>query len=215
MKLGEFFKKKPSASPVEAGMEQSPQPKPAVMNPVSPDVHREGERLAFQCPTCANTLTVNLETINPVSGVFADCPVCKNISHVPGGFRTQPIPQDSKITGGVYVPIGEFTDWFAAHPVVVTLKKNRQRELLYQYGLWAFCPKCGYRYSPTVLAYSLPFLKISQGSAGSLLNASSSGSGKEAKALLAGYCPSCRHKTLTVIIAEIPDAVRAVLNENR
>jgi hypothetical protein len=208
MKLKDIFQKNSSGLAI-------PMTEKGVRNPVSEDVHIKDESLSFQCPTCMSTLSVGLMNIDPIIGVFVDCSVCKNTSHVPGGFRTQSNQSGLSITGGALVPIGEFTEWFSAHPVVVSLKKNGKRDLLYDYGLWAFCPKCGYRYSPTVLAYSFPFMKLSQSTAGFVLNTSSSGSGKEANSLLAGHCPRCSHKTLNAIIEEIPENVRAVIAENR
>ena len=181
------------------------------INPASTDSFIRGGQLAFKCPTCPSAVFIGLSTIDPVIGVNVVCPGCGNTAHVPGSYRTRPNVAGLSITGGVEVSIAEYVDWFLSHPLVVTLKKAGQVDLLCDYGLWGFCPKCNYQYTSTVLAYNLPFLQMAHDADGFVLRTSTSNSYTETTALQSGHCPSCGHKSLIVIIADIPDYVRTAI----
>ncbi len=185
-----------------------------LMNPFSTKFFVEDAQLYFKCPTCPDACSVYLEQIDPIGGVLVVCPGCGNIAHVPGCYRTQPESPGFDITGGVLMPIKEFTDWFLSHPLIASMKSKRAYTHLYDYGLWALCPACGYRYSPTVLAYNLPFMKIRDAS-GSVLLTKTEESATETSSLQAGCCPSCGHQEITAIVSDIPDYVRKAFSANR
>ena len=180
----------------------------AAMNPTCTDYFISEGNIVFKCPTCQSAVFASIPQIDPIIGVNVVCTACGNISHVAGGYRTWPKLPDSKITGGVQVPISRYVDWFFSHPLVASLKKENQLDILYDYGLWGFCPGCHYQYASTVLAYTFPVLQMSSPSAGLVLNTSKPNSARDTIALHEGHCPSCKSAYLIIIIADIPKYVR-------
>jgi len=182
-----------------------------VVNPFSTEAAFEAEDLVFKCPTCHATMRVALTMIKQITGVNVICDKCKNVAHVPGGYKTNPKPVGLKITGSVRVAIAKFGDWYYSHPVINSLIKARQSDLLSDYGLWGFCGGCYHEYQRTVL-YILPFV---QGSGGVSFGARTPESAKDFNSLASGHCPSCGNDSLIVIVAEIPDYVRSAIESER
>jgi len=187
-----------------------------IINPTSHECIVSETQLIFFCPTCNGSVTVNTQQIHPVIGVNAICPGCGNVAHVPGSYRAEPVPSDIQITFGVKVPISRYVDWLFSHSTVSSLKQNGELDLLYSnYGLWAFCSECYYKYSPIVLAYTYPLYRMSKDTAGFLLSSSRPEPMKEILALHEGHCPSCSSEQMIIIVADIPDNIRAIIAEQK
>jgi len=137
-------------------------------NPVGQDVSIsgepiEGKQLRYLCPACKLPVWVERSKIVPVIGLNVQCANCKNISHVPGAFGSGALPPNLKITGGVIVPIKQFSEWYFHHPVVKSLLNEKQTELLSSYGLWGYCRKCFHQYRSTVLSMLPVYQEINSG----------------------------------------------------
>jgi hypothetical protein len=161
----------------------------------------------FKCPTCPNAIQVALSEIKPIIGVNVLCQNCRNVAHVPSGYRTTPNPEGLKITGSVQVSIAKFGDWYFSHQLIESLIKTGQSDLLADYGLYGFCAKCYHQYQNTVLVY----LPIAQRSGSFLFSTKTPESANDMNALRSGHCPSCGHDSLLVIATEIPDYVRTAI----
>jgi hypothetical protein len=181
------------------------------INPFTTEAVLKAGTILFKCPTCPNTVSVTLQQIDPIIGVSVACSSCKNICHVPGGYKTQLNPPELKITGSVRVPIAKYADWYYGHPYIKSLIRSSQSDLLFDYGLWAFCGACYHQFPATVLWG----LSSAQRAGGFVFNARTSSSAKDMNALVAGHCSHCRHKELIVVVAEIPDYVRNVITSNK
>jgi hypothetical protein len=192
----------PSDLPGEGQAAHTPGQEP--VNPFSTDAVIQGGELRFQCPTCPGGVAVDLGPMDPITGVNAVCPNCRNVSHVPGGYRAGQKPAGLRIWGGVKVPIARFGDWYAAHPLVASLVESGQSDILNDYGLWAFCASCYHQVPATVLT-SLP---MAQRASGFVFTARTPGSARDMESLVSGRCPSCGHGELIAIVADIPDYVR-------
>ena len=168
-----------------------------------------GDMLRFLCPTCRNPVLVERSKIEQVAGINVMCPECKNISHVPGAFRTGKLPTDLKITGGVIVPIKEFGEWYFDHPIVNSLINKGQHEFLYEYGLYGFCSKCFHQYGSTIL-FMLP-CEQDMKSQYTVFMAKTAESGEDLKSLLSGKCPSCGHDKMISIVTNIPIYVQEAI----
>jgi hypothetical protein len=179
----------------------------ATVNPFTTDVVIKSGILLFKCPTCPNTTSVTLQQIDPIIGVSVACSSCKNISHVPGIYKTEPKPPGMKITGSVRVPIAKFADLYFEHPLIQSLINSGQSDLLFDYGLWAFCGACYHQFPATVLwAFSM-----AHRTGGFVFNARTPDSAIDMNALRDGHCSHCQHKNLIVVVTEIPDYVRNVI----
>ena len=196
-----FGNKHPAATPVAAEITIG------AANPFTAAAVHQAGRIQFQCPTCSNTVTATLQQIDPLIGVNVACPNCKNISHVPGRYKTEPSAPELKITGSVRVPIASYADWYYGHPYVKSLIRSSQSDLLFDYGLWAFCSACYHQFPATVLWG----LASAQRAGGFVFNARTPDSAKDLNALAAGHCSHCRNTELLVLVAEIPDYVRNVI----
>ncbi|MHB1314575.1 MAG: hypothetical protein ACYCX2_03725 [Christensenellales bacterium] len=182
----------------------------ANMNPTSTYILISGGKFTFKCPICQSTIIVSIQNVDAIIGINVICLSCKNVIHVPGGYKTWPKPSGLKITGGVQVPISNYVDWFFSHPLVVSLKKSNKMDLLYDYGLWGFCPSCYYQYSATVLSYTFPVFHMSKPSEGFVLLTSRPDSENVVSSLKSGHCPKCSNTNLIVIVAEIPSYVQNI-----
>jgi len=184
-------------------------------NPASQDVSLfvEGKWLRYLCPTCMLPVRVERSKIDPVIGINIGCSNCKNISHVPGAFRTGKLPSNLKITGGVIVPIKEFSEWYFYHPIVRSLMSTNQIDLLSQYGLFGFCEKCFHYYQSTVLIQLPVFLRMKPEQI--IYNAKTPESAKDFHSLMSRKCPSCGHDKMIGIITNIPDYVRDAINAHK
>ncbi|OQA22691.1 MAG: hypothetical protein BWY63_00699 [Chloroflexi bacterium ADurb.Bin360] len=200
-----FGKKQPEATPVAAELPTG------AANPFTTEAAHQAGRLQFQCPTCSNTTSAALQQIDPIIGVNVACPSCKNICHVPGRTKTEPNAPDLKITGSVRVPIARYADWYYGHPYVKSLIRSSQSDLLFDYGLWAFCSACYHQFPATVLWG----LASAQRAGGFVFNARTPDSAKDMQTLTAGHCSHCRNKELLVVVAEVPDYVREVILSKR
>jgi hypothetical protein len=177
-------------------------------NPYTTNAVFETGKLVFECPNCRNLTRIALSEIKPIIGVNVLCENCKNVAHVPSGYRTTPNPADLKITGSVPVTIAKFGDWYFSHPLIESLINTGQSDLLFDYGLYGFCAKCYHQYQNTILG-SLP---IAQRSGGFFFSARTTESANDMNALRSGHCPSCGHDSLLVIAAEIPEYVRIAIH---
>ena len=177
------------------------------ITPFTTDVILKAGTIEFLCPTCYNTVSVTLQQIDPIVGVNAACSKCKNICHVPGIYKTNPNPFGSWITGSIQIPIAKFSDWYFENPFINALIKSGQPDLLFDYGLWAFCGACYHQFPATVLCS----FAVAQRAGGFIFNARTPGSAKDMEALRAGHCSHCRHTNLIVVVVEIPDYVRNVI----
>jgi hypothetical protein len=178
-------------------------------NPFPADPVLKAGKLLFKCPTCPDTVSVMQHKIDPIIGVNVACSGCKNISHVPGGFDSEPRAPGMRITGGVRVPIARFSDWYYENPLIASLIQTGQSDLLNDHGLWAFCGACYHQYPATVLTSLVIAQSMAQrGAGGFMFTARTPGSAKDMDALRSGHCSHCRHKELIVIATEIPDNVR-------
>lgn len=188
-------------------------------NPFTADAVIKSGTLLFKCPTCTNTISVTLQRIDPIVGVSVLCSSCKNISHVPGMYKTEPKPAGMRITGGVRVPIAKFSDWYYEHPYIASLIKNRQSDLLFDYGLWAFCNTCHHQYSSTVLnsfaMAQVTYFSDPNFTGNFVFNAQTPESANDMVALRSGYCSHCQDKNLVAIVAEIPDFVETIITSKR
>jgi hypothetical protein len=181
-------------------------------NPIPPDEILKEENLHFKCPTCPNILSVNPQQIDSIVGINVACPACKNISHVPGGFKAEQTPSAKRITGGVRVPIVKFSDWYYENPVITSLIQRGQSDLLDNYGLWAFCSVCYHQFSATILTpLAIAQSMTKRGAGGFVFTARIPGSAKDMDALRSGHCSHCKGTSLIVIAAEIPDNVHNVI----
>jgi hypothetical protein len=180
-------------------------------NPFTAEGIQNAGAFFFKCPTCSNTLSTSLLQIDPIIGVNVACPQCKNISHVPGAYKTWANPSGMKITGGVRVPVSQFGEWYFGHPLIQGLIKTGQSDLLYNHGLWAFCSTCYHQFPATVLST----FAIASRAGGLVFNARTPDSARDMDALRAGYCPQCQNTTLIVIAAEIPVYVRDVISQTK
>lgn len=160
--------------------------------------------LRYKCPTCPIYVSLSLNEIDPIVGVNVNCQGCKNIVHIPGGFKLGSEIAKLRITGGVLVPINRFSDWYNDHPLVDLLTKDCKLEILPHYGLFTFCANCHHPYQPTVLA----ILPIAQNIGVTIFNPRTSDAAKDFDALSAGNCPVCGDKTLLAILADVPNYVR-------
>lgn len=180
-------------------------------NPFSIDAAFQEGNLIFKCPTCQSKMGVALSGIKPVIGINVLCDNCKNVAHVPGDYGAKPKPAGLKITGSVRVAISEFKDWYYSHPLVDSLIKSGQSDLLNDYGLWGFCANCYHRYQRTVLN----IFPLAQSATGFFWGARTPESAKDFNSLNSGRCPSCGHNSLIVIVAEIPNHVRRAILSQR
>jgi hypothetical protein len=176
-------------------------------NPFTTLATLKGGSISFKCPTCPNTLNASLQQIDPIIGINVACQECKNISHVPGAYKTKANPQGMRITGGVRVPVSQFADWYFGHPLIQGLIKSGQSDLLYNYGLWAFCSACYHQFPATVLGY----FAIASRAGGLMFNARTPDSARDMEALRAGHCSQCQSTNLIVLATEIPGYVREVI----
>jgi hypothetical protein len=205
----------PDAMGAAASPGRSEVPSTAV-NQFTPDVVRKDGKLHFKCPTCSTTVIVSPQNIDPIIGVNVACSSCKNISHVPGGFKAESAPAGLRIAWGVRIPIAKFSDWYYENPVITSLIQKGQSDLLNDYGLWAFCGACYYQYPKTILTSLATSQSMAQRRAGGFeFSASTSGSAKDMEALRSGYCPQCGGKELIVIASEIPEYVRKVITKSK
>lgn len=62
------------------------------INPFSTDAVFEAGKLEFKCPICQGAMRIALSEIKPIIGIHLLCESCKNVAHVPGGYRTTPTP---------------------------------------------------------------------------------------------------------------------------
>jgi len=183
----------------------------ASANPSTTDVVIKSGTLLFKCPTCPSNISVPLQNIDPIVGISVLCSSCKYISHVPGIYKTESTPPNTRITGSIRVPIAKLWDWYYEHPFIISLIKNSQATLLYDYGLWAFCGACYHQFPTTVLisfimshrANEITFFAQTPDSAGDM------------NALRNGHCSHCQHKELIVVVSEIPDYVRNIITSKR
>jgi hypothetical protein len=189
-------------------------------NPVSQDVSLigigplEGKTLRYLCPTCMLPVRVQRSKIDPIVGTNVICSNCKNISHIPGAFGTGTLPSNLKITGGVIVPIKDFSEWYFHHPIVNSLIITRSTDLLCQYGLWGTCAKCSHQYRRTVL-YLLPAVQDPFDPSKTTLIAKSAESADDFRALTSGKCPSCGYDKMICIITDIPEYVRETIKTKK
>jgi hypothetical protein len=192
---------------------EQPQETPvANTNPFTTDVAIKSGTLLFKCPTCPNTISVTLQQIDPIVGISVLCSSCKNISHIPGIYKTDPKPAGMRITGGIRVPIAEFSDWYYKHPLITSLVEKGQSDLLNDYGVWAFCSACYHQYPSTILtSLAISQSMAQRGAGGFMLMANTPDSKKDMNALGAGHCSHCNQTFLIVIATEIPDYVRSVI----
>jgi hypothetical protein len=182
-----------------------------VVNPSSTEVFFRAGELTFKCPTCPSAVFVTRQQIDPVIGINVVCPGCRNVSHVPGGYKTEPNPIGLKITAGVQVPIARFADWYFEHPLISSLVKSGQSDLLNEYGLWGFCAGCYHQFPATTLG----MLPVAQRAGGFVFTARTPDSAKDMDSLRAGHCSSCTNKNLIVVVTDIPDYVRTTIVEHR
>lgn len=191
----------------------------ASANPFTADVVIKSGTLLFKCPTCPNNISVSLQNIDPIAGISVLCSSCKNIIHVPGIYKTEPKPAGMRITGGIRVPIAKFSDWYYEHPYIVSLINNKQSDLLFDYGLWAFCNTCHHQYSSTVLNYfamaQATYFSDPNSTDNFAFPAQTPESANDMAALRSGHCSHCQDKNLFVIVTEIPDYVRAIIASKR
>lgn len=186
------------------------------VNPFTTDSVLKAGKILFKCPTCPNTVSVTLQQIDPIIGVNVICSGCKNISHVPGGYKAEPKPPGMRITGSVRVPIAKFSDWYFEHPVISSLIKSGQSDLLHDHGLWAFCGVCYHQFPATVLcSFSIAWSAAQRGAGGYMFFANTPDSAKDMDALRSGHCSHCKHNNLIVIATEIPDYVRNVITRSK
>jgi hypothetical protein len=214
-----------SATPVQRGSsksippispEQQQKTPVASANPFTIDVVIKSGMLIFKCPTCPNALSVALQKIDPIIGVSLLCSSCKNISHVPGIYKTEPKPAGMRITGSVRVPVVKLSDFYHEHPLIKSLIESHQSDFLNDYGLWAFCSTCYHQYPSTVLTSLAMYQPMAQRGAGELtFMANTPTSAQDMDALLAGHCSQCNNNNLIVIVSEIPDYVRNVITSKR
>jgi len=203
------------AAPVQKQSSQSPPLIPPVqqqttpdanVNPFTADVAIQSETLVFKCPTCPNPIRAPLQNIDPIVGLSVLCPSCKNVSHVPGIYKTELKPTDTRITGSVRVPIANLWDWYYEHPYIVSLIKSGQASLLYDYGFWAYCGACYHEFHATVLISFIITMRRP-----TTFFAKTPDSARDYNALRDGQCAHCQHKDILVIVSEIPDYVRNVI----
>lgn len=168
----------------------------------------EAGRLSFSCPTCGSTVYPDPSRIDSLVGLSVQCPGCKNISHVPGGFASGSPSPDLKITGGVLVPIEQLAEWFYAHPVRKSLFDTRETDLLAHDGLRGFCASCLHRFRGNILYQFCVVSWMTPYSTGLLFTAHSPESKRDMEALLEGKCPSCGCDRIIAILADIPRYVR-------
>jgi hypothetical protein len=176
-------------------------------NPFTSKAAVRGGTIFFKCPTCPNSLSTSLQQIDPIIGVNVACQSCKNISHVPGAYKTKANPPGMRITGGVRVPVSQFADWYFRNPIIEGLIKSGQTDLLNNHGLWAFCSTCYHQFPATVLCY----FAIASRAGGLMFNARTPDSARDMEALRAGHCSQCQNTNLIVVATEIPDYVREVI----
>jgi len=182
------------------------------INPSTTAILSRTDKLVFKCPTCPANITVSLAQIDRIAGANVLCTGCKNIVHVPGAYGSNAKSVGLKITGGVTVTIADFNEWWGNHRLVASLLKDGELDLLYDYGLWAFCEKCYHRYHP----YAVFCLPVGQRATSTKISTElMPESGRDLEALLSGYCPSCHHSRFIVIVAEIPDYVRTTIIKRR
>jgi len=191
----------------------------ASANPFTNDVVIKSGMLLFKCPTCPSNINVPLQNIDPIVGISVLCSNCKNISHVPGMYKTEPKPAGMRITGGIRVPIANFSDWYYEHPYIASLIKDRQSDLLFDYGLWAFCNTCHHQYASTVLNYfamaQVTYFSNPNFKGDFVFNAQSPESASDMDALRSGHCSHCQDKNLIVIVTEIPDYISTIITSKR
>jgi hypothetical protein len=191
----------------------------AIVGAFATDVVYREEKAFFKCPSCQDTMSISQLQIDPIIGVNVACSSCKNIAHVPGGYKMDPPLVGLRIAGSVRVPIAKFGDWYYAHPLIASLIKSGQSDLLFDYGLWAFCSVCYHQFHATVLSYfamaQATYFSNPGSTGGFIFNARTPESAKDMEALRAGHCPHCQNENLIVIIAEIPDYVRTILISSR
>jgi hypothetical protein len=201
-----FGEKKPADA---AGKDEVPR---AGENPFTAKGVQKAGAFFFKCPTCTNTLRASIHQINPINGINVACQGCKNISHVPGAFKNKTNPSGIRITGGVRVPVSQFSEWYFRHPFIEGLIKSGRSDLLYNYGLWVFCSTCYHQFPATMLGSFV----IAARAGGLIFNARTPDSAKDMEALRAGHCSQCQNTNLIVIAAEIPDYVRdAIIRTNQ
>jgi len=204
-----FGNKRPAAEP-------SKEITAAGVNPFTTDVIIKSGTLLFKCPTCTSAVSVTLQQIDPIIGVSVLCSSCKNISHVPGIYKTESKPAGMRITGSVRVPVGKFSDLYYEHPLIKSLIESHQSDFLNDYGLWAFCSACYHQYPSTVLTSLAMYQPMAQRGAGGLtFMANTSASAQDMNALLAGHCSQCTNKNLIVVVSEIPEYVSNVISSKR
>jgi hypothetical protein len=178
-----------------------------IVNPITSEAVVKAGTLLFKCPTCSNKVSVPMRQIDPIIGVSVVCTRCKNISHVPGIYKTEPKPAGMSITGSIRVPITKFPNLYFEHPLIQSLIKSGQSDLLFDYGLWAFCGACYHQFPARVLwAFS-----IADRAGGFVFNAQTPDSARDMNALRDGHCSHCQHQNLIVVVTEIPDYVRKVI----
>lgn len=184
-------------------------------NPVSQDVSLtfEGKMLRYLCPTCMLPVRVERSKIDLIVGTNVICSNCKNISHIPGAFATGTLPSNLRITGGVIVPIKDFSDWYFHHPIAKSLLSAKSTSLLYEYGLWGTCTKCSHQYQRTVLHLLSAF---QDGDPSKIMfMAKSAESADDFRALMSGKCPSCGYDKMICIITDVPGYVRETIEAKR
>ena len=200
-------KKQTAATPGDGGIAT------VTLNPFTTDAAFGEGTLLFRCPNCLSAVSVALQEIDPIVGANVVCRSCKDISHVPGAYKAGPQPPSMRITASVRVPMARFADWYYEHPYIKSLIQSGQSDLLFDYGLWAFCGACYHPFPATVLNY-LP-VASGVGSSALVFNARTPESARDMDALLAGHCPRCLHQNLVVIVCEIPDYIRSLIKSKR
>jgi hypothetical protein len=194
--LGRFL----STSKIKTIQGSSPNKYIGELNPSSNKVFIREDKLVFKCPTCPGEVTVSLNKIDAIVGITVQCPTYKNLAHVPGAFKIIVNPSGVRIIGGVHITIAKFGEWWYSHPLVDTLTKYNQINLLNDYSLWATCAECYHNYQPTVL-FCLP---RAQKSRNFEFNPRTPESALDMQSLRSGHCPSCNHNSLIAILADIP-----------
>lgn len=176
------------------------------VNPVSTKASISNGELSFLCPTCQlSTAPDKCSDVDPIIGHNYKCFHCSGVSHVPGAFNSSSIPTDAKITGGVLVPIIQYSEYCYSHPIFRSYVETQKSDLFDNYGLWAYCAKCYHIYNRPVLNSFITMQSIGPKSFTFL--AKTDQSAKDMEALSSGRCPSCSHDTLIAVITDVPDYV--------
>jgi uncharacterized protein (DUF983 family) len=165
--------------------------------------------LFFTCPGCGELNRLSADVIHPVLGVRVVCSSCGTLVHISGFDPFSMRASEIIINSGVPVRLIEFDDWYNHHPVTESLRQRHWQESHIEYGLWVYCIRCHHEFSAAMLMNIPPVWdpRLMQRSGMDKTQI------RELAAIKSGRCPACGNGIVMVIITDIPDRVRHMIED--